>query len=92
VNIPELQGTPYSHDAKRPRKLLLNRREIDKIQRAVERDGMTVVATAIYWKDGRAKVEIALARGKKNYDKRQSVKTKDADREARVAMAKGRRG
>ena len=92
VNIPEMQGTPYSHDGKRARKLLLNRREIEKIQRSVDRDGMTVVATEIYFKDGRAKVEVALARGKKNYDKRQSVKTKDADREARVAMSRGRRG
>jgi SsrA-binding protein len=92
VNIPELQGTPYSHDAKRARKLLLHAREIEKIQRAVDRDGMTVVATEIYWKDGRAKVGIALARGKKNYDKRQSLKTKDADKEARAAMARGRRG
>jgi len=45
VNIPEMQGTPYSHDGKRARKLLLNRREIEKMQRAVDRDGMTVVAT-----------------------------------------------
>lgn len=92
VNIPELQGTPYSHDAKRARKLLLHKKEIEKIQRAVDRDGMTVVATEIYWKDGRAKVAIALARGKKNYDKRQSLKTKDAEREAKVAMSRGRRG
>lgn len=92
VNIPEMQGTPYSHDGKRARKLLLNRREIEKIQRAVDRDGMTVVATELYFKDGRAKIQIALARGKKNYDKRQSVKTKDADREARVAMSRGRKG
>ena len=92
VNIPEMQGTPYSHDAKRARKLLLHRKEIDKIQRSVERDGMTVVATEVYWKDGRAKVVLALARGKKTYDKRETLKTKDADREARVAMARGRRG
>ena len=92
VNIPELQGTPYSHDAKRARKLLLHRKEIEKIQRSVERDGMTVVATEVYWKDGNAKVVIALARGKKTYDKRETLKTKDADREARVAMARGRRG
>lgn len=92
VNIPEMQGTPYSHDAKRARKLLLHEREIEKIQRSVERDGMTVVATEIYWRGKRAKVALALARGKKNYDKRESLKTKDADREARVAIARGRRG
>lgn len=92
VNIPEMQGTPYSHDGKRARKLLLNRREIEKMQRAVDRDGMTVVATLMYFKDSKAKVEIALARGKKNYDKRQSLKTKDADREARVSIARGRKG
>ena len=51
-----------------------------------------MVATEVYWKDGNAKVVIALARGKKTYDKRETLKTKDADREARVAMARGRRG
>jgi SsrA-binding protein len=92
LNIPVLQGSPYSHEGKRPRKLLLHKKEIEKLKRSVEREGMTVTVTKIYFKGGRAKIEIALARGKKNYDKRQSVKTKDADREARVAMSRGRKG
>ena len=92
VNIPVMQGSPYSHEAKRSRKLLLHTREIEALKRAVDRDGMTITVTKLYFKDGRAKVEIALARGKKKADKRQSVKAKDADREARQAMARGRRG
>ncbi len=92
VNIPVLQGSPYSHEAKRARKLLLHAREIEDLKRAVDRDGMTITVTKLYFKDGRAKVEIATARGKKKYDKRESVKQKDADREARQAMAKARRG
>ncbi len=92
VNVPVMQGSPYSHEAKRTRKLLLHQKEIERIQRAVERDGMTVVVTKLYFKGGFAKVEIAVARGKKKADKRQSVKAKDADREARQAMSRGRRG
>ncbi len=92
INIPVLSGSPYSHEAKRARKLLLHKREIEELKRGVEREGMTVTVTKLYFKGGRAKVEIALARGKKSYDKRESVKQKDADREARQAMARGRRG
>lgn len=92
VNIPVLQGSPYSHEGKRPRKLLLHKKEIEKLKRCVEREGMTVTVTKIYFKGGRAKIEIALARGKKNYDKRQDLKTKDADKEARQAISAARRG
>ncbi|HTJ83695.1 MAG TPA: SsrA-binding protein SmpB [Polyangiaceae bacterium] len=92
VNIPVMPGSPYSHEAKRGRKLLLHAREIEKLKRAVDRDGMTITVTKLYFKDGFAKVEIALARGKKKADKRESVKAKDADREARQAMARGRKG
>ncbi len=91
ANIPEQGGMSFGHEAKRKRKLLLNRDEIDAIERATEREGMTVVATKIYFRGGRAKVEIALARGKKHYDKRETLKRKEADREARAAIA-GRRG
>ncbi|MBM4374115.1 MAG: SsrA-binding protein SmpB [Deltaproteobacteria bacterium] len=91
ANIPELSGTPFGHEPKRKRKLLLNRDEIDAIERATEREGMTVVATKIYFRGGRAKLEIALARGKKLHDKRESLKRKEADREARAAVS-GRRG
>ncbi len=92
VNIPVLVGAAFGHEAKRPRKLLLNAREIADIQKAVARDGMTVTATRLYFKDGRAKVEIALAKGKKREDKREAVKEREADREARAAIARGRRG
>lgn len=92
ASIPMMQGSPFSHEAKRSRKLLLNQRELEKIERAISRDGMTVPVTKVYFKDGYAKAEIALARGKKKSDKRQSLKEKDADREARQAMQRGRRG
>lgn len=92
VNIPPLEHSPFSHDAKRARKLLLNQREIDEIRRAVVRDGMTVTATKLYFKGSLAKAEIALARGKKKGDKRESLKEKDAEREAKQAMSRGRRG
>jgi SsrA-binding protein len=92
VNIPELVGAAFGHAAKRTRKLLLHSSEIDAIRRATEREGMTVVATRLYFKEGRVKVELALARGKKSHDKRESVKTEEATREARAAMARARRG
>jgi SsrA-binding protein len=92
MNIPEMPGAAFGHEAKRSRKLLLHTEEIERIRKAVEREGMTVAATRLYWKDGRAKVEIALAKGKKAADKRQSVKEREADREARAAIGRGRRG
>lgn len=92
VNIPVMPGAAFGHEAKRPRKLLLHAREIDQIRRAVEREGMTVTATRLYFKNGRVKVEIALARGKKKADKRDAMREKEAEREARAAIARGRRG
>jgi SsrA-binding protein len=91
VNIPVLPGAAFGHDAKRARKLLLHQAEIESIQRALSRDGMTVAATRLYFKGGRVKVEIALAKGKKMADKREAVKEREAEREARAAMARGRR-
>jgi SsrA-binding protein len=92
VNIPVMQGSPYSHEAKRPRKLLLHQKEIEHIKRCVDRDGMTVAVTKLYFKDGYAKVELSLARGKKKADKRHAVKAKDAEREAKEAIGRGRKG
>lgn len=92
VNIPELTGTAFGHEPKRPRKMLLHKHEIEEIQRAIAREGMTVTAVRLYFKDGNVKVEIALAKGKKSADKREAMKEKDAEREARQAMARGRRG
>lgn len=92
VNIPVLTGAAFGHEPKRERKLLLHKSEIEAIQRAVDRDGMTVVAMRLYFKNGRVKVELALAKGKKRLDKRQSVREREDEREARAAMVRGRRG
>ena len=92
LNIPELSGTHYGHPAKRKRKLLLHRLEIEQIKRCIEREGMTAVATRLYFRGGRAKIEIALARGKRRTDKRESIKRRDADREAQAAIDRARRG
>lgn len=77
-------GTFYNHDVKRDRKLLLTKRELRKFQRATKETGFTVIPLRIFIADnGYAKVEIALARGKKAYDKRQTLKENDARREMR---------
>ena len=82
-NVPEFShGNRHNHEPKRPRKLLLNRREVDRLQGAVERKGMTLVPLSIYFNSrGRAKVELALAKGKNTADKRQTVKDRDWKRE-----------
>jgi SsrA-binding protein len=83
AHIPEYtQGTWTNHTPRRKRKLLLHRQEIDKLERRVNERGLTIIPLSLYFKDGRAKVEIALARGKKSYDKRQSIAKRDAQREA----------
>ncbi len=90
VHIPEYtQGTWTNHAARRKRKLLLNRVEIDKIERRVNEKGLTVIPLSLYFVDGRAKVEIALAKGKKSWDKRHSLAERQANRE--VEQAVGRR-
>jgi SsrA-binding protein len=73
----------YNHAARRPRKLLAHRREIVKIRDEIEGTSMTIVPIALYFKDGRAKVEIGVAKGKKSFDKRATIKKKEADRELR---------
>jgi SsrA-binding protein len=75
------QGSYNNHDERRTRKLLLNRDEIQKIDRAVSQKGFTLVPLAMYFKNGRAKIEIGLARGKKMFDKRATMAEKDAKRE-----------
>ena len=92
LNIAELAGAAFGHRGKRTRKLLLHAREIERIARAVQRDGMTAVAVSLYFKDGRAKLEIALAKGKKTVDKRHALRERDAARDAAAAMARARRG
>lgn len=82
-NIPEFShGNRFNHEPKRPRKLLLHEREINKMHGAVARQGMTLVPLMVYFNSkGRAKVELALAKGKQNHDKRQSIKEADWKRE-----------
>jgi SsrA-binding protein len=76
-------------DAQRTRKLLLNRSELSKLIGAVERKGHALVATAMYWKRGRAKLEIALARGKQAHDKRATIKERDWERDRRRLLKRG---
>lgn len=71
----------FNHDPVRPRRLLLHKREIRQLWDAVRQKGMTIIPTRVYLKAGRAKVEIALARGKKSYDKREAIKKRDQARE-----------
>jgi len=83
---PYVHGSHENHDPTRPRKLLLHKREIRKIIDSLVQSGLTVVPTKMYLRDGRAKVEIALARGKRKFDKRQSLAKKDADRQVERAL------
>ncbi len=93
VHIPEYtQGTWTNHEPRRARKLLLHRREIERIESRVKEKGLTLVPLALYFKDGNAKVEIALARGKKAYDKRQAIAQREADREAAREMGRRAKG
>ena len=93
VHIPEYtQGTWTNHAARRKRKLLLNRHEIDKIERRVNEKGLTVVPLSLYFLDGRAKVEIALAKGKKSWDKRHSLAERQANREKEQALGRRLKG
>jgi SsrA-binding protein len=90
--IPEyLQANRFNHEPKRPRKLLLHRRQVNKLVGAVQREGMTIVPLKIYFNaKGRAKVELALARGKKLHDKRETEKARDWGRErGRLLRDKG---
>lgn len=88
VHIPEYaQGTWTNHAPRRKRKLLLHRLEIDKLSAAAREKGFTIVPLSLYFSNGRAKVEIGLARGKKEYDKRQSLRERQDRREADRAMS-----
>lgn len=89
---PYEKGNRFNHDPTRKRRLLLHKREILRLKGRVLEKGLTLIPTRLYFKDGRVKVEIALARGKKLYDKRADIAKRDADREAARAMRRGRRG
>lgn len=83
---PYSHGNLQNHEPERNRKLLLHRREIDKLHEQVVEKGLTVVPLRLYFKGGKVKVEIAVVRGKKLYDKRETEKKRELDREAAVAM------
>ena len=89
VNVHIAQYDPASrqnHDPKRRRKLLLHRREIDRLAGKVQEKGFTVIPTRLYLKDGRAKVEIGLAKGKRQYDKREAIAKRDSQRQVDRAL------
>ena len=79
-------GNIANHDPDRDRRLLLKRREIDSLAGKVRERGYTLVPTRLYWKNGRAKVELALARGKEAHDKRRDIAKRDAQREMERAL------
>lgn len=91
-HIPEYQpGGPFNHVPLRPRKLLLHSREIEKLAGKTQEKGLTLVPLRIYFKDGMAKCEVALARGKKYHDRRESERAKEAKREASEALYHSKR-
>lgn len=90
MRIPPLTHAAFGHEDMRPRKLLLHDWQISQLAGKVQREGMTLIATRCYFKNNRAKLEIALAKGKKQHDKRQTLRAREADREAQVAMRRGR--
>ena len=81
-HIPSYKESSYNnHDPKRNRKLLLNKKEINKLLGKINLEGLTLIPTKLYFKKGKAKIEIAVAKGKKHYDKRQVIKKRDWNRE-----------
>lgn len=93
AHIPEYTfGTWTNHATRRKRKLLLHRREIEKLERATTASGRTIVPLAMYFNDGYAKVELAIATGKKDWDNRQTIAEREANRDAARALAARNRG
>lgn len=93
VNItPYEQGNRYNHDPVRSRKLLLHKREIQRLIGAVEQKGLTLVPLELYFRNGVAKVKLALGRGKKQHDRREDLKKRDAEREVARALSHRGRG
>ena len=83
---PYSHGNRNNHEPLRSRKLLLHKKEIEKLERETTQKGMTLVVTRVYWKNGRIKFEIGVAKGKKLYDKREDLKSRTIDREIRAQM------
>jgi SsrA-binding protein len=93
AEIPEYEfGNRLNHKPKRPRKLLLHRREINKFAAQASEKGLTIVPTRMYFKDGKAKVELAVAKGKQTHDKRESIKKADARRQIDRALSARKKG
>lgn len=93
VHIPEyVQGTWTNHTPRRTRKLLLHRKEIERLIGKTKESGLSLVPLSLYFKDGKVKVEIALAKGKKSYDKRQDIAKRDAQRTISRAMGRALKG
>lgn len=93
VNIPMYdEGSWTNHSPLRARKLLLNRNEISKISNKMKESGLTLIPLSLYFSDGKAKVEIGIAKGRKNYDKRQAIAKKDAKRETAKAVGRRNKG
>jgi SsrA-binding protein len=93
MHIPEYtQGTWTNHEPRRVRKLLLNRDEIRRVQGKLRDDGTTLVPLSVYFNNGYAKVELALAKGKKSFDKRQDLATRDAQKEINRSMGRRIKG
>ncbi|MDA2962587.1 MAG: SsrA-binding protein SmpB [Actinomycetota bacterium] len=93
VHIPEYtEGTWTNHTPRRDRKLLLHKAELNKLSAKLKDSGTTLVPLSLYFKDGKAKVEIAIARGKKSHDKRQAIKAREADREVARVVSRGSSG
>jgi SsrA-binding protein len=91
VHIPQYtQGTWTNHEPRRIRKLLLHRKEIDRLASTTAERGLTLIPLSLYFKDGKVKVELALARGKRTYDKRHDLAQKDAAREVERALRRRR--
>ncbi len=88
---PFEQAKAFPHEPRRSRKVLVHRSEIGKIDRAIMREGYTLIPLRLYFMNGHVKVELGLAKGKKSHDKRADIKAKTADREAKVAMGRARK-
>mgnify|MGYP001184196771 FL=1 len=89
---PYQSASHEQHEPRRPRRLLLHRREINRIEIKLEEKGFSMPALRLYWKEKRVKVELGLGRGKAQYDKRDTLKKKDQDREAKREVARFNRG
>ena len=93
VHIPEYtEGTWTNHTPRRERKLLVHKNELNKLIAKLKDSGTTLVPLSLYFKDGKAKIEIAVARGKKAHDKREALKAREADREVARVVSRGSSG